>query len=62
MGFVEGLHEREVGLCGVVDVYRRRAGGREQLCGCGGDGEYVACFWVRIVDCVEGEVLLGLQL
>jgi hypothetical protein len=62
VGFVKGLHEWEVGLCGVVDVYRGRAGGREQLASGRGDGKYVTCFWVRIVDRVEGEVLLGLQL
>lgn len=58
--FVKGLHERKVGLCCVVDVYRGGAGRGEELGGCRGDGEDVGCFGVRIVDRVEGEVLLRL--
>lgn len=60
VGLVERLDEGEVGLCGVVDVYRRGARGGEQLCRRGREGEDVGCVGVGIVDGVEGEVLLGL--
>lgn len=56
---VERLYERKIGLVGAVDLDRTRSGGREDLVFCGCEGVDVGR--MRVVDCVEGEVLLRLR-
>jgi hypothetical protein len=56
----ERLYDGEIGLGGVVHVDGGAARGREELGAGRGYGEDVAGVGVRSIDCVEGEVLLGL--
>ena len=57
----ECLYNWELRLRGVVNVDAACTRGRQQLC-CGRcNSEYIAGFWVRRVDSMEGKVLFRLD-